>query len=68
MSTEVIVVWRFNNGHVWSQAFDEQQFANDFIVGADLMGHPDIRLVATITHGGVQGSETTYLKGDPNVL
>jgi hypothetical protein len=64
--SEVTVVWRFDNGHSWSQAFSEQQFADDFIKGADLMGHPNICLVATINHSPIRGIETVYLKGNPN--
>jgi hypothetical protein len=69
MNKEITVVWRFDNGHVWSQDFDGAEFANDFIKGADLMGHPNVCLVATVSHGGDgKGSETVYLKGDPNVF
>jgi hypothetical protein len=67
MNKEVTVVWRFDNGHSWSQAFSEQEFANDFIKGADLMGHPSVNIVATIVNlGEGRGTQTTYLKGNPN--
>jgi hypothetical protein len=65
MNKQITVVWRFDNGHVWSQDFDGAEFANDFIKGADLMGHPNVCLVATVSHrGNGMGSEITYLKGD----
>ena len=67
MSKQITVVWRFNNGHVWSQDFDGAEFANDFIKGADLMGHPSVSIVATIVNlGEGRGTQTTYLKGNPN--
>lgn len=49
----VTVSWTFRNDHTWTQSFEDEDKATDFVNRVGLVSHPDIESILVKREAGV---------------